>query len=65
MSKVSCAVMNIEQYKTMLGAVEQALKVCDKSVGYLDEIQREICQNLRVVHARLLGLIDSTRHGPD
>jgi hypothetical protein len=55
--------MNIEQYRTMLRAVEQALKVCDQSVGFMDEIQREVCQNLHAIHARLLGLIDSTRQG--
>jgi hypothetical protein len=51
--------MNVEQYKAMLRAVEQALNVCDQSVGFMDEVQREVCQDLRAVRVRLLALIDS------
>lgn len=48
--------MNTHDYKTMLRAVEQALEVCDRS-GFMDETQREICQNLRETRDRLLDLI--------
>ena len=44
----------------MLRAIEQALEVCDRQSGFMDEIHREICQRLREARARLLRLIGTT-----
>jgi hypothetical protein len=52
--------MKIEDYKTMLRAVEQALKICDQSVGFMDEAHRKICEDLRDAHTRLLLVIGSS-----
>jgi hypothetical protein len=49
--------MKIQDYKAMLRAVEQALEVCDQSTGFMDEIHRKICEDLRDARARLLRLV--------
>jgi hypothetical protein len=51
--------MEIQDYKKMLGAVEQALEVCDQSTGFMDEIHRKICEDLRDAHTRLIRLISA------
>lgn len=52
--------MKIQDYKTMLRAVEQALEVCDQSSGFMDEVHRKICQDLRETRARLLRLLGTS-----
>lgn len=49
--------MKIEDYQKMLRSVEQALEVCDQSTGFMDEIHRKICEDLRTARARLIGLV--------
>jgi hypothetical protein len=49
--------MKIQEYETMLRAVEQALEVCHKSSGFMDKVHREICENLSATRDRLLALI--------
>lgn len=52
--------MKIQDYKAMLRAVEQALEVCDQSSGFMDEVHRKICQDLRETRARLLRLLGTS-----
>jgi hypothetical protein len=47
------------EYKSMLNAVEKALQICDDSSGFMDEVHRKICEELRVVRARLLRAMES------
>lgn len=54
---VFCRAMKMQDYRTMLRAVEQALEVCDQSSGFMDEIHRKICEDLRETRARLLRLL--------
>lgn len=55
--------MKIQDYKTMLQAVEQALEVCHKSSGFMDRIHQDICENLSVTRDRLLQIIRTA--GPE
>lgn len=52
--------MKIQDYRTMLLAVEQALEVCDQSTGFMDEMHRKICEDLRDARARLMRLVGKT-----
>jgi hypothetical protein len=52
--------MKTQDYRTMLRAVEQALEVCDQSSGFMDEIHRKICQDLRETRSRLLSLLGTS-----
>lgn len=56
-------IMKIQDYKTILSAVERALEVCDQSSGFMDEMHREICENLRETRIILVRLIGSM--GPE
>ena len=50
-------VMKIQDYQAMLRAIDEALEVCDQSSGFMEQIHREICSELRTARDRLLGLI--------
>ena len=54
-------IMNIEDYRAILRAVDQALKICEQPVGFADEIQGEICEDLRETRATVLRLIGATK----
>ncbi len=49
--------MKTKDYVAMLGAVEQAIEICDQSSDFMDQVHREICAELRATRARLLRLI--------
>jgi hypothetical protein len=48
--------MKSQDYQTMLRAVEQALEVCNQSSGFVDEVHRKICEDLRETRERLIRL---------
>jgi hypothetical protein len=52
--------MKIEDYQSILRAVEQAIKVCDESSGVMDRIHQDICAELRATRARLRQLVGQT-----
>lgn len=45
--------MKIEDYRSILRAVEQAISICDQSSGVMDRIHQDICEELRATRARL------------
>ena len=49
--------MRVTDYRAILSAVEQALTICDKQEGRLDESRRKICEDLRKLKADLVGYI--------
>lgn len=49
--------MKIQDYRRMLRAVEEALEVCDQSSGFMDEVHRKICENLKETRLRLQRLL--------
>ncbi|MEO6005163.1 MAG: hypothetical protein ABIZ04_18345 [Opitutus sp.] len=49
--------MKIDDYRSMLRAVEKAIEICDESPGGLDEAHLEICRELRITRMRLRRLI--------
>ena len=52
--------MKTQDYQAMLRAVDQALDVCDRSTGFMDEVHRKICQDLRETRARLIQLLGTS-----
>jgi hypothetical protein len=52
--------MNIQDYKAILRAVEQALEVCDQSSGFMDQAHREMYEELRSIRGRLRRLIGAS-----
>ena len=51
--------MNIQDYKAILRAVEQALEVCDQSSGFMEQVHREMCDELRTIRGRLRRMISA------
>jgi hypothetical protein len=49
--------MKIDDYRSILRAVEQALRICDESAGSMDKTHQDICAELRTTRARLHQLI--------
>lgn len=54
-------VMESTDYKSILAAVEKALKICDESVGYMDAIHRKICEDLHDARRQLLKLMNAQK----
>jgi hypothetical protein len=50
--------MKVTDYKAMLRAVENALEICRGSSGFMDEMHRKICEDLRDARERLRRLIE-------
>lgn len=48
-------------YKAMLRSVENALEICRESSGFMDEVHRKICEDLRAAHTRLQELMGGAR----
>lgn len=42
-----------KDYKAILSAVEQAIAICDSYGGFMDDVRRKICEDLRRVRAEL------------
>ena len=55
--------MKIKDYEAILSAVERALAVCQQSTGFMDQMHREICENLQTTRDLLLRIIGSQRPG--
>jgi hypothetical protein len=55
--------MKTQDYKAILRAIEQAIEVCDQSSGFMDQVHREMCEELRIIRGRLRALIGS-QEGP-
>ena len=49
--------MKIDDYRSMLRAVEKAIEICDESPGVMDEAHLDICRELRITRTRLRRLI--------
>jgi len=49
--------MNTQDYQAMLRAIDDAIAVCDQASGSMDDVQREMCAELRNVRAQLRRLI--------
>jgi len=49
--------MKIEEYRSILRAVEQAIQICDDSAKSMDKTHQDICAELRITRARLHQLI--------
>jgi hypothetical protein len=49
--------MKTQDYKAILRAIEQAIEVCDQSSGFMDQVHREMCEELRTIRVRLSHLI--------
>ena len=49
--------MKTQDYKAILRALEQAIEICDRASGFMDEAQCEICAELRATHGRLVHLV--------
>jgi len=49
--------MKIQDYQAILRAIEQAIEVCDQSSGFMDQVQLEMCEELRMLRGRLTRLI--------
>lgn len=47
--------MKTNDYKAILSAVEEALKICDSYGDRMDEVKRKICADLRRVRDELRG----------
>jgi len=56
--------MKIHEYKAILSAVERALEVCEQSSDFMDQVHREICEQLKATHTQLRQLIESQRPSP-
>jgi hypothetical protein len=52
-----CEEMKIDDYQSILRAVEQAIQICDESGGVMDKAHQDICAELRTTRARLRRLI--------
>jgi recombinational DNA repair protein RecR len=52
--------MKKENYKLMLRSVEQAVKVCDESHGFMDAEQRAICESLKRARELLIRMVGSS-----
>ena len=55
-----CMRMKKENYLTMLQSVENAVKVCDESEGFMDAEQRAICESLKKARELLVRIVRST-----
>jgi hypothetical protein len=55
--------MKIEDYRSLLRAVEQAIQICDESSGVMDKTHQDICAELRTTRARLRRLISQDAFG--
>jgi hypothetical protein len=51
--------MKTKDYQAILRAVEQAIEVCDQSSGFMDQIHREMCEELRTIRGRLRHIISA------
>jgi hypothetical protein len=49
--------MDLKDYKAILSAVEQAITVCDKYAGAMDDARRKICEDLHRVRRELRQLL--------
>lgn len=49
--------MKTQDYQAILRAIEQALEVCDQSSGFMDQVHRDMCEELRSIRGRLRHLI--------
>lgn len=49
--------MNTQDYQTMLQAIDEAIAVCDRESGSMDEVQCEVCVGLKNVRAQLRRLM--------
>lgn len=49
--------MKIDDYRSILRAVEQAIQICDESAKSMDKTHQDICAELRITRARLHQLI--------
>lgn len=56
-------IMKIQDYEAILRAVERALEVCEQSTGFMDQMHREICDNLQSTRDLLVRIIGSKRPG--
>jgi hypothetical protein len=52
--------MKIDDYRSILRAVEQAIEICDQSSGVMDRIHQDICAELRATRTRLRLLMGQT-----
>jgi hypothetical protein len=50
--------MKIDDYRSILRAVEQAIQICDDSAKSMDKTHQDICAELRITRARLHQLIN-------
>lgn len=50
----------MRDYKSMLRSVEQALEICEKSAGFMDEVHRKICEDLQDARNRLRRLLHAS-----
>ena len=57
MPAVNKPAMKTQDYKAILRAIEEAIEVCDQSSGFMDQVHREMCEELRTIRGRLRGLI--------
>ena len=49
--------MKIDDYRSILRAVEQAIQICDESAKSMDKTHQDICAELRITRARLHQMI--------
>lgn len=51
--------MKTQDYKAILRAIENAIEICDQSSGFMDQVHREMCEELRLIRGRLRQLISN------
>lgn len=51
------AAMKTTDYQAILRSVEQAIEVCDQSSGFMDQVHREMCEELRAIRGKLHVLL--------
>jgi hypothetical protein len=51
--------MKTQDYKEILRAIEEAIEVCDQSTGFMDQVHRDMCEELRTIRSRLHRLINT------
>lgn len=58
------SIMKKEDYQMMLIAVNRALEVCEQSSGFMDQVHREICENLKETKLLLLRVMNLPEGDP-